>query len=117
MGCQKPFIIAEIKATSAKNLFNAGITTEAYADLHLAADVGSSSLPSIDADLTLDWSIGLTTRDGRIGGGLPDIAIRDVKIDMAVSCRQWCVRFSNPSRLTWDRFALSWTSWRHQFQA
>ncbi len=73
---------AEIKQTSFKNLFNAGISTEAFVDLHLKADVGTSSLPKIDADLTLDWALGLTTRDGLIGGGLPDVAIRDVKLDV-----------------------------------
>ncbi len=73
---------AEIKQTPAKTLFNAGVATEAFADLRLKADVGDSSLPNINADLTLDWAIGFTTRDGVIGGGLPDIAIRDVKLDM-----------------------------------
>ncbi len=73
---------AEIKQNSPKTLFNAGITTEAYADLRLRADVSSSSLPNITADLTLDWALGLTTRDGLIGGGLPDIALRDVNLDM-----------------------------------
>ncbi|MEQ1825946.1 MAG: LamG-like jellyroll fold domain-containing protein, partial [Pirellula sp.] len=73
---------AEIKQTPAKTLFNAGIATEAFADLRLRADVGESSLPNITADLTLDWAIGFTTRDGVIGGGVPDIAIRDVKLDM-----------------------------------
>ena len=72
---------AELRTTPIKNLFNAGITTEAYADLHLKADV-SSSLPNISADLTLDWALGLTTRDGLVGGGLPDVAIRDVKLDL-----------------------------------
>ncbi len=43
---------AEIKQTPAKTLFNAGIATEAFADLRLKADVGDSSLPNITADLT-----------------------------------------------------------------
>ncbi len=73
---------AELKQTAAKDLFNAGLVTEAYADLRLKADVSSSALPNITADLTLDWSLGLTARDGLIGGGLPDVAIRDVKLDM-----------------------------------
>ena len=73
---------AEIKQTPAKTLFNAGIATEAFADLRLKGDIGSSNLPNITADLTLDWAIGFTTKDGVIGGGLPDVAIRDVKLDM-----------------------------------
>gem|GEM_PF-4127407 len=73
---------SEIADTPIKELFNAGITTEAFVDLHLSADVGSSLLPNISADFTLDWALGLTSDDGLIGGGFPDIAIRDVKLDL-----------------------------------
>ena len=72
---------SELRQTAARDLFNAGITTEVYADLRLAAEV-AKDLPNISADLTLDWAIGLTSRDGLIGGGIPDVAIRDVKLDM-----------------------------------
>ncbi|MCC6508377.1 MAG: hypothetical protein IT423_04670, partial [Pirellulaceae bacterium] len=72
---------SEIRQTPKKTLFNAGISTEAYADLRMNAEIGAG-LPKVTADLTLDWAIGLTTRDGLIGGGLPDIAIRDAKLDM-----------------------------------
>ncbi|WP_372894369.1 LEPR-XLL domain-containing protein, partial [Stieleria sp.] len=72
----------ELVETPVKQLFNAGISTEAYADLYLRADTDAAGLPSISADLTLDWAIGFTSRDGRVGGGLPDVAIRDVTLDV-----------------------------------
>ncbi|MCA9125996.1 MAG: DNRLRE domain-containing protein, partial [Planctomycetales bacterium] len=72
----------ELIKTPKNDLFNAGITTEAFVDLHLSADTDFAGLPKVFADLTLDWAIGLTTRDGLIGGGLPEIALHDVTIDV-----------------------------------
>ncbi|MEQ1825436.1 MAG: LamG-like jellyroll fold domain-containing protein, partial [Pirellula sp.] len=73
---------SDFAGESIGDLFNAGLTTEAFVDLHLSADVGSSSLPKIEADFTLDWAIGLTSQDGIVGGGFPEIAIHDVKLDL-----------------------------------
>ncbi len=64
------------------DVINAGISTEAFVDLHLSADIGSSNLPRIDADLTIDWAIALTSQDGIVGGGFPEIAIHDAKLDL-----------------------------------
>ena len=70
------------KKGSFSSLFNAGITTEAFVDIGLKADTDLAGLPSIGADLTLDWAIGLTVRDGLVGGGLPDVALLDASIDV-----------------------------------
>ncbi|MCA9085958.1 MAG: hypothetical protein KDA81_17990, partial [Planctomycetaceae bacterium] len=73
---------AELTSTPVKELFNAGISTEAYVDLALSADTDFAGLPELTADLTVDWAIGLTVRDGLVGGGLPDVSIRDVTLDV-----------------------------------
>ena len=79
---------AELRRSSLKEIFHAGIATEVYVDLDLSADVEGedggeqAKLPRVSADFTLDWAIGLSTRDGLVGGGVPDIAIYDVKLDM-----------------------------------
>ncbi|MEZ6089229.1 MAG: calcium-binding protein [Pirellulaceae bacterium] len=74
--------LGEIRRTPKKELFNAGITTTAYVDLAMTADSDVAGLPELTADLTLDWNIGLTSRDGVVGGGLPSVAIRDATLDV-----------------------------------
>ncbi len=73
----------ELRSTPFKELFDAGISTTAFVDLHLTADTAAASLPKVTADLTMDWAIGYTTSAGLVGGGVPDLVIHDVTLDLA----------------------------------
>ena len=73
---------AELRSTSPKELFTAGIQTTAYADLGLAARTTVAGLPEITTDLTLEWGIGFNTNEGLVGGGLPAISLHDVTLDV-----------------------------------
>ncbi len=74
----------EMRRSKVSDLFNAGLSTEVSVDLHLMANVENEDLglPKISADLVLDWNLDLTTQDGFIGSGKPQVKILDVNLDL-----------------------------------
>ncbi|MEM7311507.1 MAG: LamG-like jellyroll fold domain-containing protein, partial [Planctomycetota bacterium] len=62
------------------SLFDAGITTRANVDLHLVADI-NPSVPSIEADIVMDWPISFT-KSGGFEGSLPVLTLSDVSLDL-----------------------------------
>ena len=62
------------------NLFDAGINTQARVDLNLMADI-NPTVPSIGADLIVDWPISFTTTDGFVGD-FPVVTLADVTMDV-----------------------------------
>ncbi|MEO9594516.1 pentapeptide repeat-containing protein, partial [Rhodopirellula bahusiensis] len=62
------------------SLFDAGISTQARVDMNLMADI-NPSVPSISADLIVDWPISFTKNAGFVGD-LPVVTLADVSLDV-----------------------------------
>ena len=70
-------------AKQLSDVFNAGIQTEAKANLALKADVKDyPDLPNVSSGFTFDWSLGYSIRTGVVGGGLPLVQFTDLKLDL-----------------------------------
>jgi hypothetical protein len=70
-------------ANQLSDVFNAGINTEAKANLALQADVKDyPELPNVSAGFLFDWGLGYSIRTGVVGGGLPLVQFTNLQLDL-----------------------------------
>lgn len=79
------------------DVLNATLTGAADINLHLASDMGTAVLPSVSADLNIDWGFSNSVTDGdpQSFGNTPTIAFNNVEVDLGTFATDYVLPILN----------------------